>query len=156
MAAASSNSDLPPPPSRNNAFITKLRNLYVHLSAAQYDVPYPVLLLVFESLLCIAIIHRVPYTEIDWEAYVEEVEGYLSGELNYANLRGGTGPLVYPAGFLYLYRLAAVSGRRRWERRTEGAACVCGVLCDECRRGADAVHARAPAAPPQLQSSVVG
>ena len=31
-------------------------------------------------------------TEIDWKAYVEEVSGVLvDGELNYVNLKGGTG-----------------------------------------------------------------
>ena len=29
--------------------------------------------------------------------------GYLSGERDYEKLRGGTGPLVYPAGFLYVF-----------------------------------------------------
>lgn len=33
-------------------------------------------------------------TEIDWRAYMQEVEGYLDGELNYVNLKGDTGPLV--------------------------------------------------------------
>lgn len=42
-------------------------------------------------------------TEIDWVAYMQEVKGFLDGERNYFNLRGDTGPLVYPAGFLYLY-----------------------------------------------------
>jgi alpha-1,3-mannosyltransferase len=42
-------------------------------------------------------------TEIDWQAYMEEVEGFLGGELDYMNLKGGTGPLVYPAGFVYLF-----------------------------------------------------
>lgn len=42
-------------------------------------------------------------TEIDWKAYMEEVEGYESGERNYLNIRGNTGPLVYPAGFLYIF-----------------------------------------------------
>lgn len=42
-------------------------------------------------------------TEIDWEAYMEEVGGFLAGERDYKNLKGGTGPLVYPAGFVYLY-----------------------------------------------------
>ena len=41
----------------------------------------------------------MPYTEIDWKAYMQEVEGYLSGERNYERIRGDTGPLVYPAGF---------------------------------------------------------
>ena len=34
---------------------------------------------------------------------MQEVEGYLSGERNYYNLRGDTGPLVYPAGFVYVF-----------------------------------------------------
>ncbi|KAG0142596.1 hypothetical protein CROQUDRAFT_13567, partial [Cronartium quercuum f. sp. fusiforme G11] len=42
-------------------------------------------------------------TEIDWRAYMQEVEGYLHGERDYTKIRGDTGPLVYPAGFVYLY-----------------------------------------------------
>jgi alpha-1,3-mannosyltransferase len=42
-------------------------------------------------------------TEIDWRAYMQEVEGFLSGERNYMNLQGDTGPLVYPAGFVYVF-----------------------------------------------------
>jgi len=42
-------------------------------------------------------------TEIDWIAYMQEVSGYLNGETNYLNLKGDTGPLVYPAGFLYIF-----------------------------------------------------
>lgn len=56
-----------------------------------------------EFCLTILIILKVPYTEIDWVAYMQEVAGVLGGELDYANLRGDTGPLVYPAGFVYLY-----------------------------------------------------
>lgn len=42
-------------------------------------------------------------TEIDWKAYCQEVEGYLSGITDYSLLKGDTGPLVYPAGFVYVY-----------------------------------------------------
>lgn len=61
------------------------------------------LLLIFEAILCIFIIEKVPYTEIDWTAYMQEVEGFLNGTADYSKLEGGTGPLVYPAGFVYLY-----------------------------------------------------
>ena len=46
-----------------------------------------------------------PDTEIDWIAYMQEVRGFLGGDMNYLNLKGDTGPLVYPAGFVYLYSL---------------------------------------------------
>lgn len=42
-------------------------------------------------------------TEIDWVAYMQEVGGYESGERDYMNLKGDTGPLVYPAGFVHLF-----------------------------------------------------
>ncbi|RWW05922.1 hypothetical protein GW17_00030779 [Ensete ventricosum] len=31
------------------------------------------------------------------------VDGFLGGERHYTKLKGDTGPLVYPAGFLYVY-----------------------------------------------------
>ena len=62
-------------------------------------------LLAAELLLSLAVVAKVPYTEIDWVAYMQEVRGFLGGELNYHNLRGDTGPLVYPAGFVYVYSL---------------------------------------------------
>jgi len=67
------------------------------------------LLMSFELLVSSAIIWKVPYTEIDWEAYMQEVStAWDLGERNYIHIRGSTGPLVYPAGFLYLY------GALRW------------------------------------------
>lgn len=53
--------------------------------------------------MTILIVLRVPYTEIDWVAYMQEVTTYQAGERDYVNIKGDTGPLVYPAGFLYLY-----------------------------------------------------
>jgi len=44
-------------------------------------------------------------TEIDWKAYMQEVEGFLNGTLDYQYLKGDTGPLVYPAGFVYIFSL---------------------------------------------------
>ncbi|KIY50974.1 glycosyltransferase family 58 protein [Fistulina hepatica ATCC 64428] len=63
-------------------------------------------------LLCVAlgdacltqlIVHFVPYTEIDWETYMIQVESSLSGQLDYSKISGPTGPLVYPAGHLRLH-----------------------------------------------------
>ncbi|XP_037902876.1 lethal(2)neighbour of tid protein 2 [Hermetia illucens] len=56
-----------------------------------------------EILLNVIVVQRVPYTEIDWVAYMQECEGFLNGTMNYALLKGDTGPLVYPAGFVYIY-----------------------------------------------------
>jgi len=63
------------------------------------------LIFIAECALNLAIVSFVPYTEIDWKAYMQEVEGYLNGSTNYFDLKGDTGPLVYPGGFVYLYSL---------------------------------------------------
>uniref|UniRef100_A0A914VP06 dolichyl-P-Man:Man5GlcNAc2-PP-dolichol alpha-1,3-mannosyltransferase n=1 Tax=Plectus sambesii TaxID=2011161 RepID=A0A914VP06_9BILA len=63
------------------------------------------LLLPAELLVCILIIWKVPYTEIDWSTYMQQVECFLNGTLDYSNISGDTGPIVYPAGHLYLYTL---------------------------------------------------
>ncbi|TYH96446.1 hypothetical protein ES332_A12G177800v1 [Gossypium tomentosum] len=60
-------------------------------------------LLIIDSLLVSFIIVYVPYTKIDWDAHMSQVSGFLGGERDYKNLKGDTGPLVYPAGFLYVY-----------------------------------------------------
>ncbi|CAN6561491.1 unnamed protein product [Malus baccata var. baccata] len=60
-------------------------------------------LLLCDAILVALIIAYVPYTKIDWDAYMSQVSGFLGGERDYANLKGDTGPLVYPAGFLYFY-----------------------------------------------------
>ncbi len=62
-------------------------------------------LLAFEAVLSSIIVLKVGYTEIDWIAYMQQVDGYVHGERDYTKLRGPTGPLVYPAGFLYVYRV---------------------------------------------------
>ncbi|KAI9809203.1 MAG: hypothetical protein M1825_002494 [Sarcosagium campestre] len=62
-------------------------------------------LLVADSILCGLIIFKVPYTEIDWVAYMEQIKIYLAGERDYTKIQGSTGPLVYPAGHLRIYRL---------------------------------------------------
>ncbi|XP_077412117.1 dol-P-Man:Man(5)GlcNAc(2)-PP-Dol alpha-1,3-mannosyltransferase [Vanacampus margaritifer] len=49
------------------------------------------------------VIQKVAYTEIDWKAYMDEVEGVINGTYDYTQLQGDTGPLVYPAGFVYIF-----------------------------------------------------
>eukprot|EP00466_Bigelowiella_natans_P001372 jgi/Bigna1/77632/fgenesh1_pg.49_\ len=69
-----------------------------------------ILLFMAEVALNILIIRRVPYTEIDWQAYMSEVQPVLKQwDFNYSHLRGDTGPLVYPGGFVWLYGILFVS-----------------------------------------------
>ena len=80
-------------------------------------IPLIPLVLLGELVLCLLIIKVIRYTPIDFKAYMEEVEGPLvHGVYNYSLLRGETGPLVYPGGFVYLY------GAIRW--LTHGGADV--------------------------------
>lgn len=43
-------------------------------------------------------------TEIDWQAYMQQVQQYVAGERDYTKIYGGTGPLVYPAAHVYIYQ----------------------------------------------------
>ncbi|KAF2143765.1 glycosyltransferase family 58 protein [Aplosporella prunicola CBS 121167] len=63
------------------------------------------LLLLADGALCSLVIWKVPYTEIDWKAYMEQVAQYIDGERDYTQIKGGTGPLVYPGLHVYIYRL---------------------------------------------------
>ncbi|POR35341.1 Dol-P-Man:Man(5)GlcNAc(2)-PP-Dol alpha-1,3-mannosyltransferase [Tolypocladium paradoxum] len=63
----------------------------------------PPALWLLDAALCGLIICKVPYTEIDWVAYMEQVAQFVSGERDYARMEGGTGPLVYPAAHVYTY-----------------------------------------------------
>ena len=56
-----------------------------------------------EVALSAFIVLKISYTEIDWIAYMDEVGGVLEGDFDYLHLRGPTGPLVYPAGFVWVY-----------------------------------------------------
>lgn len=44
-------------------------------------------------------------TEIDWTAYMQQIETYLKGERDYEFIQGDTGPLVYPGLHVYIYRV---------------------------------------------------
>ncbi|KAG5072925.1 hypothetical protein AAZX31_03G193000 [Glycine max] len=92
MAFESVTQSAPPPRSRGR--ITLLENP---------KTPFALALLFADAVLVSLIIAFVPYTKIDWDAYMSQVTGFLGGERDYRNLKGDTGPLVYPAGFLYIY-----------------------------------------------------
>ncbi|KAB1202952.1 Dol-P-Man:Man(5)GlcNAc(2)-PP-Dol alpha-1,3-mannosyltransferase [Morella rubra] len=66
-------------------------------------VPFALALIFADAILVALIIAYIPYTKIDWDAYMSQVSGFLGGERDYSKLEGDTGPLVYPAGFLYIY-----------------------------------------------------
>lgn len=51
-------------------------------------------LFILEIFLNIFIIKKTNYTEIDWKAYMQEVEGVVNGTYDYYKLKGDTGPLV--------------------------------------------------------------
>jgi alpha-1,3-mannosyltransferase len=59
--------------------------------------------LLCDGVLTALIVARVPYTEIDFEAYMQQVSQIAQGERNYGSISGSTGPLVYPAGFAWLF-----------------------------------------------------
>ncbi len=80
-----------------------LRTCYRSLFDFEYFSIVAILLLLFETVLNVFIIQRISYTEIDWTAYMQEVEGFINGSLDYSQLKGDTGPLVYPAGFVYVF-----------------------------------------------------
>ncbi|KAK5133689.1 hypothetical protein LTR08_007443 [Meristemomyces frigidus] len=58
-----------------------------------------------DVVLCPLVVKYIPYTEIDWKAYMQQVSQYIGGERDYVKLYGDTGPLVYPAAHVYVYRL---------------------------------------------------
>lgn len=56
------------------------------------------------SIICKGIIAFVPYTEIDFKTYMQQIELVNDGELDYSLIEGDTGPVVYPAGFIQIYQ----------------------------------------------------
>ncbi|KAK6040666.1 ALG3 protein [Cooperia oncophora] len=57
-----------------------------------------------DAVITFFIIQKVPYTEIDWSTYMQQVECYTVKQIrNYSEIGGDTGPVVYPAGHLWTY-----------------------------------------------------
>ncbi|KAK7693659.1 hypothetical protein QCA50_003228 [Cerrena zonata] len=75
------------------------------LTDARYFTTLATLVILGDAFLTQLIIRFVSYTEIDWETYMYQVELYIKGERDYAAIEGPTGPLVYPAGHVYVHHL---------------------------------------------------
>lgn len=75
------------------------------------------LLIAIEVLINYLVIKHVKYTEIDWSTYlvqVRQVFNRTNPNFDYSQIEGPTGPLVYPAGHLYVFYL--------FKELTEGGA----------------------------------
>lgn len=57
------------------------------------------------EFLLIVLTRLLPDTEIDWSTYVQQVQAFLNGARDYNQIKGDTGPCVYPAGHLYINSL---------------------------------------------------
>lgn len=104
-------------------YLDQIKDLLTNSKHTKWICP---LLILADALLCALIIWKIPCTlsafppyriqvvatltlpsdtEIDWKAYMEQVQQYIAGERNYDKIKGGTGPLVYPGMHVYIYRL---------------------------------------------------
>uniref|UniRef100_A0A3B4AMX9 Dol-P-Man:Man(5)GlcNAc(2)-PP-Dol alpha-1,3-mannosyltransferase n=1 Tax=Periophthalmus magnuspinnatus TaxID=409849 RepID=A0A3B4AMX9_9GOBI len=94
-------------PGATSPFLGKLHCLWQDKHLVLFKTEYTLLVVSILWFLEIGInvwvIRKVPYTEIDWKAYMDEVEGVINGTYDYTQLKGDTGPLVYPAGFVYIF-----------------------------------------------------
>eukprot|EP01095_Lingulamoeba_sp_RSL-Kostka_P000131 TRINITY_DN10238_c0_g1_i1.p1 TRINITY_DN10238_c0_g1~~TRINITY_DN10238_c0_g1_i1.p1 ORF type:complete len:433 (+),score=81.54 TRINITY_DN10238_c0_g1_i1:27-1325(+) len=82
--------------------ISKLNN---YIGSYDNFITFFILAFIGELVLNYLIVTKISYTEIDWIAYMQEVKGVIDGDYNYSNLRGDTGPLVYPGGFVWIYTI---------------------------------------------------
>ncbi|KAK9753081.1 ALG3 protein [Popillia japonica] len=94
---------------KNNTSRNRTNRTPVQLDIFSYIKEYGNMNFVKKLIFDPSYLYRIKYTEIDWIAYMQEVEGFLNGTLDYRHLKGDTGPLVYPAGFVYIYNTSVRS-----------------------------------------------
>lgn len=68
--------------------LTSLDEIKKFIIDPHYITPVCIILFLVEAVLNVVIIEKVKYTEIDWIAYMQEVEGFLNGTLDYKELKG--------------------------------------------------------------------
>lgn len=56
------------------------------------------------SIITKFVIGKVPYTEIDFSTYMQQIDMVNAGALDYNIIQGDSGPIVYPAGFVQVYQ----------------------------------------------------
>lgn len=76
-------------------------DLIINPNASRAIIP---LMVCFCSIMTKVIIAKIPYTEIDFKTYMQQIEVINNGELLYEEIYGDTGPIVYPAGFVQIYQ----------------------------------------------------
>ncbi|CCW66961.1 unnamed protein product [Phytomonas sp. Hart1] len=59
--------------------------------------------LFIKFLLIVVVIYIFPYRGENWNVYMEEIGGFLDGELNYSKLKSNNVSLNSPGGFVWLY-----------------------------------------------------
>ncbi|KZV63205.1 glycosyltransferase family 58 protein [Peniophora sp. CONT] len=89
-------------PSLLSSTATFVRRL---LTDTEYFWVLATLVIVGDAVLTQLIIRFVPYTEIDWSTYMYQVQLYIKGERDYSQISGPTGPLVYPAGHVFIHQV---------------------------------------------------
>ncbi|KAJ8389564.1 hypothetical protein AAFF_G00118010 [Aldrovandia affinis] len=103
MAGGSKKKSAGPPSRVWGTLRTLWQEKHLVLFKAEYTFLVAAVLWFLEIGINIWVIRKVAYTEIDWKAYMDEVEGVINGTYDYTQLKGDTGPLVYPAGFVYIF-----------------------------------------------------
>lgn len=104
-AADTTTNNQPPPPFTLTNVIKDIYNgiLALIINPQATRITYP-LITCIASILTKIIINKVPYTEIDYTTYLQQIDKVNAGELDYANIYGDSGPIVYPAGFITVYQ----------------------------------------------------
>ncbi|KAL1130684.1 hypothetical protein AAG570_011926 [Ranatra chinensis] len=104
------------------------------LKSLPFDVkhlfPVACLCLLADSLLTTAVVQKVKYTEIDWVAYMQEVEGFLNGTLDYSQLKDqGTNIRLAQYIFVIFYILTVASVFRLYLRSKKVPPYMLVLMC---------------------------